>query len=115
MQNAPLVQNSSDVAARERKLTVLTLLKSFYDEEAFGVLINDFYHEDTEISLSAIDSSGVIGNEAAIPHLFRFIETGTSDQKKTAIKLELVQLSVPPIQYAGSWQPQNSSAMIGLG
>jgi class 3 adenylate cyclase len=70
---------------REGKITRLRLLKNFYDEETFKLLITEFYNEDPDISIAAIESSASIGNEFAIPHLFKIIETGTPNQQLASI------------------------------
>ncbi|MBN1836791.1 MAG: HEAT repeat domain-containing protein, partial [Spirochaetales bacterium] len=71
---------------RAVKVTVLTLLKHFYDEQIFNLLIRYFYDPDPEVSKAAIASSGSIGNDAAIPHLYRLAEQGNTDQKIAAIR-----------------------------
>ncbi len=71
---------------KEAKKTVLSLLKNFYDEETFNILIKEFYDSDIEISLAAINASSSIGNEIAIPHLYKLIEKGKQQQKLASIK-----------------------------
>ena len=80
--------------ANEKRITILTSLKSFYDEEIFNLLIKDFYHADQEVSLAAIRSSASIGNEAAIPHLYQIIETGTIEQKLASVE-SLMEIKAP--------------------
>ncbi len=65
---------------------MLSLLKNYYDEQVFGVLVKDFYNSDPEISLAAIQASGSLGNEVAIPHLYRILEQGSEAQKVAAIR-----------------------------
>jgi len=71
---------------KEAHITVLSLLKSFYDEQIFNILIKDFYNSDLDISLAAIRASSSIGNEVAIPHLYRILEHGKPTQKIAAIQ-----------------------------
>ncbi len=78
----------------EKRITILTSLKNFYDEEIFNLFIKDFYHANQEVSLAAIKSSASIGNEAAIPHLYKIIETGTAEQKLTSIE-SLLEIKAP--------------------
>lgn len=89
------LQRSPPAASnRETKITALTLLKGFYDEQIFGILIREFYNPDLDISLAAIRASGSIGNEVAIPHLFKIIEDGKSVQKMAAAQT-LAQIKAP--------------------
>ncbi len=71
---------------REAKITVLSLLKNFYDEQIFRILIKDFYDSDIDVSLSAIEASASIGNEVAMPHLYRILEKGKPSQQKAVIQ-----------------------------
>jgi class 3 adenylate cyclase len=80
--------------AIETRITALSLLKNFYDEQIFNLLINDFYNSNIEISLAAINASASLGNEAAIPRLFEIIEKGKSVQKKAAIQT-LTKINAP--------------------
>ncbi len=79
---------------KEAKITILSLLKGFYDEQIFNILIKDFYNSDLDISLAAIKSSSSLGNELAIPHLYRIIEHGKSVQKIAAIRT-LAEINAP--------------------
>jgi len=72
--------------AKESIITILTLLKDFYDEGSFNYFSREIYNTDLDISLTAIRSSAVIGNEAAIPHLYKIIEKGKPRQRLEAIK-----------------------------
>lgn len=76
------------------KITVLSLLKNYYDEQIFSILIKDFYDSDLDISLAAIRASGSIGNEVAIPHLYRIIEHGKPEQQGAAIRT-LSEINAP--------------------
>jgi class 3 adenylate cyclase len=67
-------------------ITILSLLKNFYDEDIFRVLIKEFYNPDVQVSLAAMKASASLGNELAIPHLQRILEKGNQEQKITAIK-----------------------------
>ncbi len=80
-----IVKSKSNILNKETKITILSLLKNFYDEEVFSIIIPYFYDSDTEISLNAIRSSSSIGNELAISHLYQLIERGKLEQKLTAI------------------------------
>jgi len=71
---------------RESAVTVLSLLKSFYDQDVFLQLTKEFYNSDPAVSLTAIRSSAVIGNEFAVPHLYTLIEKGSQEQKVEAIR-----------------------------
>ena len=70
----------------ETRITALTLLNSFYDEQIFNILIKDFFNSNMEVSLAAIKASASLGNEAAIPHLCTIIEKGKPVQKNAAIQ-----------------------------
>lgn len=76
------------------RITALTLLKNFYDEQIFSILIKDFFNSNPEVSLAAINASASIGNEAAIPHLCTIIEKGNPAQKKAAIQT-LTKIDAP--------------------
>jgi class 3 adenylate cyclase/HEAT repeat protein len=79
-------KKTSGLLSREGKITILTLLKDFYDEEIFSLLVKDFYNSDIGISEAAIRSSGSLGNEIAIPHLYQIIERGRKSQQIAAIQ-----------------------------
>ncbi len=79
---------------KETKITALTLLRNFYDEQIFNVLIKEFYNPDLDISLAAVRASASLGNEVAIPHLYRIIEQGKPVQKIAAIR-SLAQINAP--------------------
>lgn len=69
-----------------KKQTILSILKSYYDEEIFALLIREFYSEDRNVSLAAIESSASLGNETAVPHLYRLLEAGGPEQKLAAAR-----------------------------
>jgi class 3 adenylate cyclase/HEAT repeat protein len=71
---------------REARITVLGLLKNFYDERIFELLIKEFYDSDLEVSLAAINASASLGNEVAVPHLYRILESGKPQQKAAAVQ-----------------------------
>ena len=79
---------------RESTITILTTLKNFYDEEIFGLFIKEFYNVDQEVSLAAIKASASIGNEAAITHLYKIIETGSEVQRIEAVRA-LAEIKAP--------------------
>ncbi len=68
------------------RITALLLLKNFYDGDAFNVLIRELYDPDQEVSLAAIQASASLGNELAIPHLYRILEHGREAQQLAAIQ-----------------------------
>ena len=72
--------------SKESLITIFTLLKSFYDDEVFLHFTREYYNSDVDISLTAIESSAVIGNEHAVPHLYKIIEKGKTEQKIAAIR-----------------------------
>src|SRR5208283_4978830 len=72
--------------SREAKITALTLLKNYYDEETFTLLAKEIYNADLGISEAAIRSSGSLGNEIAIPHLYQMVERGKQPQRLAAVK-----------------------------
>ena len=76
MTQKPADSTTSGALSREGKITALTLLKSFYDEDVFNLLVKEFYNSDIEVSEAAIIASGSLGNEIAIPHLYQIIERG---------------------------------------
>jgi class 3 adenylate cyclase/HEAT repeat protein len=71
---------------KEPLITIIQLLKSFYDEEVFLHFTKEFYNSDLDVSLTAIESSAVIANEYAVPHLYKMIEKGKPEQKIAGIK-----------------------------
>ena len=89
-----IVKRKNSVSPKETKITALTLLRNFYDEQIFNVLIREFYNADLDISLAAINASASLGNEAAISHLYRIIEQGKPAQKVAAIRT-LAQINAP--------------------
>ena len=78
--------NASGVLGREGKITALRLLKSFYNDEIFTLLVREFYNSDIGISEAAISASGSLGNEIAIPHLYQIVERGKKSQRIAAIQ-----------------------------
>ena len=89
-----LAKKTDSVLHKETKITALTLLRNFYDEQIFNVLIKEFYNADLDISLAAINASASLGNEAAISHLYRITEQGKPAQKVAAIRT-LAQINAP--------------------
>ncbi len=79
-----IVKSKSNILNKETKITLLSLLKNFYDEEVFSIPITYFYDSDIETSITAIHSSSAIGNEIAISHLYQLIERGKPEQKLAA-------------------------------
>ena len=86
MAQTPAERKPTRSLGREGTVTVLTLLKSFYDEEIFTHLVKEFYSTDIAISEAAIRSSGSLGNEIAIPHLYQIIERGRKSQRIAAVQ-----------------------------
>jgi class 3 adenylate cyclase/HEAT repeat protein len=88
------VQKPGSTLPKEARITVLTLLKNFYDEQIFELLIKEFFDSDLQISLVAINASASLGNEAAVPHLYRILESGRPQQKLAAIQ-SLAAINAP--------------------
>ena len=86
MMQKPLETKTAGALGREGKITALTLLKSFYDEEIFNLLVKEFYNSDLGVSEAAIAASGSLGNEVAIPRLYQNIERGKKSQRIAAIR-----------------------------
>jgi len=79
-------KNVATTLGKEGKITCLGVLKSFYDEEIFTLLVKEIYAEQMDISVAAIAASGSLGNETAIPHLYQMIERGQEPQRIAAIR-----------------------------
>ncbi|UCF96407.1 MAG: hypothetical protein JSV89_14650 [Spirochaetaceae bacterium] len=88
------MSGNKEKSTHATRITALTVLKNFYDEQIFNVLIKDFYNSDLEVSLAAISASGSLGNEAAIQPLFDIIEKGKPAQQKAAIST-LTRINAP--------------------
>jgi class 3 adenylate cyclase/HEAT repeat protein len=86
MAQNPAPRNAAAVLTKDPKITAITLLKNFYDEEVFNLLVKEVYNADTGISEAAIRASGSLGNETAIPHLYKLIEQGKPSQRIAAIQ-----------------------------
>ncbi len=82
----PAGAKSSSGLGREGKITALRLLKNFYDEEIFNLLVKEFYDSDMDVSEAAITASGSLGNEVAIRHLYQIIERGRKSQRIAAVR-----------------------------
>ena len=52
----------------------------------FTLLVKEFYNSDIGISEAAIRSSGALGNEIAISHLYQIVERGKKSQRIAAIQ-----------------------------
>lgn len=78
--------NAPATLSKEAKITALTLLKNYYDEESFTLLVKEIYNTDLGISEAAIRASGSLGNEIAIKHLYQMVERGKQPQRVAAIK-----------------------------
>ncbi len=78
--------NAPATLSKEAKITALTLLKNYYDEETFTLLVKEVYNADLGISEAAVRSSGSLGNEIAIPHLYQMVERGKQPQRLAAVK-----------------------------
>ncbi|MBA7578567.1 hypothetical protein ES708_20432 [subsurface metagenome] len=89
-----LNQKNKPTLSKEGKITVLNLLKNFYNESIFNMLIKEFYNSDVDISLTAIKASASLGNEFAIPHLYRILERGKNEQQIAAIQT-LAEINAP--------------------
>ncbi|MEJ2663703.1 MAG: HEAT repeat domain-containing protein [Spirochaetia bacterium] len=66
-------------------VTILGLLKNFYDAEIFSELIKEYYNTDTTVSVAAVRASASLGNEVSIPHLYKILEKGNNEQQLAAI------------------------------
>jgi class 3 adenylate cyclase len=86
MTQNPAPRNATTALSKESKVTALTLLKSFYDEEVFTLLVKEIYSSDIDVSEAAIKASGSLGNEVAIPHLYQIIERGRPTQRIAAVQ-----------------------------
>jgi hypothetical protein len=89
-----IAREAAPAPNQEARITVLGLLKNFYDEQIFTLLIKEIYSSDLQISLAAIRGSASIGNEVAIPHLYRMVEHGKAEQKIEAIR-SLAAINAP--------------------
>ena len=83
---SPPTERTPVALGREGKVTALTLLKSFYDEEIFNLLVKPIYDADLAVSEAAIRASGSPGNEVAVQHLYQIIERGKREQRLAAIQ-----------------------------
>lgn len=79
---------------QESKITILTLLKNYYDNEVFYALIREIYNSELLVSLAAINASASLGNEIAIPHIYEVIEKGRPRQAMAGIKA-LAEIKAP--------------------
>jgi class 3 adenylate cyclase len=78
--------NAPATLSREAKITALSLLKNYYDEEIFTLLVKEIYNADLGISEAAIRASGSLGNEVAIQHLYQMVERGKQAQRVAAVQ-----------------------------
>jgi class 3 adenylate cyclase/HEAT repeat protein len=79
-------ERTTATLGREGRITAITLLKSYYDEEIFNLLVKPIYDADLAVSEAAIRASGSPGNEVAVPHLYQIIERGKKSQRLAAIQ-----------------------------
>jgi class 3 adenylate cyclase len=86
MAQNPVERKAAGILGKEGKITALLVLKNFYDEDIFKLLVKEFYNSDIGISEAAIRSSGALGNEVAIPHLYQIVERGKKSQRIAAIR-----------------------------
>jgi len=86
MAQNPVERKAAGTLGREGKITALLVLKNFYDEEIFKLLVKEFYNSDIGISEAAIRSSSALGNEVAISHLYQIVERGKKSQRIAAIQ-----------------------------
>jgi class 3 adenylate cyclase/HEAT repeat protein len=82
----PVPPNAPAVLSRDAKITALSLLKNYYDEETFTLLVKEIYNADLDISIAAIRASGSLGNEVAVQHLYQMVERGKPPQKIAAVQ-----------------------------
>jgi class 3 adenylate cyclase/HEAT repeat protein len=83
---SPSAERAPISLGREGKVTALTLLKNYYDEEIFSLLVKPIYDADLAVSEAAIRASGSPGNEVAVQHLYQIIERGKREQRLAAIQ-----------------------------
>ncbi len=86
MAEHPVTANAPATLSKEGKITALGLLKNFYDEEIFSLLVKEVYNADLPISEAAIRASGSLGNEIAIQHLYQIVERGKQSQRVAAVQ-----------------------------
>ncbi len=89
MPQTPEERTNLGALSKNGKITVLGLLKNFYDEDIFTMLVKEIYdydRTDTSVSEAAIRSSGSLGNETAIKPLYQIIERGRVSQRLEAIR-----------------------------
>jgi class 3 adenylate cyclase len=82
----PASPNAPLLLSKEAKITALAVLKNYYDEEIFGLLVREIYNADLDISVAAIRASGSLGNEVAVQHLYQMVERGKLEQKIAAVQ-----------------------------
>jgi class 3 adenylate cyclase/HEAT repeat protein len=75
-------------------VTAISLLKNYYNEETFSILVKPIYDADLAVSEAAIRASGSPGNEVAVPHLYQIIERGKKSQRLSAIQ-SLAEIRAP--------------------
>ncbi len=86
MAQNPVPTNAPATLSREAKITALTLLKNYYDEGIFTLLVKEIYNADLGISEAAIRASGSLGNEVAVQHLYQMVERGKQPQRVAAVQ-----------------------------
>ena len=86
MAQNPVPTNAPATLSREAKITALTLLKNYYDEGIFTLLVKEIYNADLGISEAAIRASGSLGNEVAVQHLYQIVERGKQTQRVAAVQ-----------------------------
>ena len=86
MAQNPVPAKASVTLGREAKITALTLLKNYYDDEIFSLLVKEIYNADLGISEAAIRASGSLGNEVAVQHLYQMVERGKQPQRLAAVQ-----------------------------
>ncbi|HET6487076.1 MAG TPA: adenylate/guanylate cyclase domain-containing protein [Spirochaetia bacterium] len=89
MPQTPAERTNLGALSKNGKITILGLLKNFYDEDIFTMLVKEIYdydRTDTSVSEAAIRASGSLGNETAIKPLYQIIERGSMSQRMEAIR-----------------------------
>ena len=86
MPPTPVPPNAPAVLSKDAKITAISLLKNYYDEETFTLLVKEIYNADLDISTAAIRASGSLGNEIAVQHLYQMVERGKPPQKIAAVQ-----------------------------
>ncbi len=78
----------------EKIRTMLRLLKCFPGYDVTALLTDYFFHPDNDVSMAAVQSSGINGNVEAVGHLFSIIKKSPPELKREAIRA-LAEIKAP--------------------